>query len=324
MIDEGVDPELRVPLETMLEAWPGLSAEGLGDMREGLKALTDSVLASRSAAVKVEDILIPGHAAGSELLLRVYRPLEAQDDPLPVLYWMHGGGMVIGSVDIDDALLADAVGRHGFGAVSIEYRLAPEHPDPAPIEDCYTGLVWLSSQALTLRLDPNRIAVGGASAGGGLAAGLALLARDRSGPAIMFQFLLEPMLDDRDVTDSSTQYDRTTLWDRNDNQWGWRALLGERVGSDLVSSYAAPARASELGGLPAAFIDVGGIETFRDECNDYARRLSAAGVPTEFHLYAGAFHGFDLIAPDSWIARRAWSLRWSALKRALGADYQGA
>jgi len=169
-----------------------------------------------------------------------------------------------------------------------------------------------------LQIDPSRIAVGGASAGGGLAAGLALLARDRSGPDITFQLLLEPMLDDRGHTVSSTQYDRTTLWDRNDNQWGWSALLGERVGTDQVSHYAAPARAAELQGLPAAFIDVGEVETFRDECIDYVRRLSTAGTPVEFHIYSGAYHGFDLIAPESWTSRRAWYLRWSALARALG------
>ena len=226
--------------------------------------------------------------------------------------------MVIGSVDLDDGLLANAVDRHGFAAVSVDYRLAPEHPDPVPIEDCYAGLSWISSHADTLQIDPGRIAVGGASAGGGLAAGLALLARDRSGPDIAFQLLLEPMLDDRSTTLSSTQYDGTTLWDRNDNHWGWSALLGKRMGTDRVSYDAAPARAAELQGLPAAFIDVGEIETFRDECIDYAARLSAAGIPTEFHLYPGAFHGFDLIAPESWAGRRAWYLRWSALTRALG------
>ena len=316
MIEDGVDPELRAPLEMMLEAWPGLTAGGLAEMRKGLKALADSAPAARPGSVKVEDLLVPGPFRDSELLLRVYRPQTAQT-LLPVLYWMHGGGMVIGSVNLDDALLAGAVDRLGIAAVSVEYRLAPEYPDPTPIEDCYAGLVWIASQGASMHLDSDRIAVGGASAGGGLAAGLALLARDRSGPPIAFQLLLEPMLDDRSATRSSTQYDRTTLWDRNDNQWGWSALLGERVGTDVVSPYAAPSRASVLKGLPAAFIDVGEVETFRDECIDYAARLSTAGVPTEFHMYPGAFHGFDLIAPDSWTGRRAWGLRWSALTRAL-------
>jgi acetyl esterase/lipase len=317
MIEENVDSELKAPLEMMLDTWPGLSAEGLREIRDGLDAMSESILASRPHSVGVEDRLVPGPFGGSELRLRIYRPRDAEV-PLPVLYWMHGGGMVIGSVDLDDGLLANAVDRHGFTAVSVDYRLAPEHPDPTPIEDCYAGLSWISSHADTLQIDPDRIAVGGPSAGGGLAAGLALLARDRSGPHIAFQLLLEPMLDDRSTTRSSTQYDGTTLWDRNDNQRGWNALLGDRTGTDGVSHYAAPARAAELRGLPAAFIDVGEIETFRDECIDYATRLSAAGVPTEFHLYSGAFHGFDLIAPESWASRRAWYLRWSAVTRALG------
>jgi acetyl esterase/lipase len=316
MVENTVDPELKAPLEMMLASWPGLSAAGLREMREGLSAISKSMPASKPESVDVEDIVVPGPFEDSELLLRIYRPKSA-DAPLPALYWMHGGGMVIGSVDLDDAVLANAVHQHGFAAVSVDYRLAPEFPDPTPIEDCYAGLNWISSHGHTLNIDSSRIAVGGASAGGGLAAGLALLSRDRSGPAVAFQLLLEPMLDDRSCTDSSSQYNCTALWDRNDNQWAWRALLGERVGTDQVSHYAAPARAAALHGLPATFIDVGQIETFRDECIDYAKRLSAAGVQTEFHLYPGAFHGFDLIAPDSWISRRAWQLRWSALTRAL-------
>jgi acetyl esterase/lipase len=317
MMEEGMEPELKASLDAMLRAWPGLSSDAVQEMRAGLSAISESIPALRPASVDVEDRLVPGPFGDSELPIRIYRPRTAIG-ALPALYWMHGGGMVMGSVDLDDALLADAVDRFGFAAISVEYRLAPEYPDPIPIKDCYAGLCWVSARGAMLGIDPERIAVGGASAGGGLAAGLALLARDRSGPNIAFQLLLEPMLDDRSITFSSTQYDRTTLWDRNDNQWGWNALLGERIGTNQVSHYAAPARVADPQGLPAAFIDVGAVETFRDECVDYAMRLAAAGVPTEFHMYSGAFHGFDLIAPESWTARRAWYLRWSALTRALG------
>ena len=170
---------------------------------------------------------------------------------------------------------------------------------------------------------PVGIAVGGVSAGGGLAAGTALLARDRGGPEIGFQLLLEPMLDDRAVTASSTAYDRSVVWDRNDNHDGWTALLGDRKGTEEVSWYAAPARTPDLAGLPPAFVDVGEVETFRDECVEYARRLMAAGVSTELHVYRGAFHGFDLMAPDAQVTRLAWSLRWAALARALGLESPG-
>jgi acetyl esterase/lipase len=228
--------------------------------------------------------------------------------------------MTIGTIDMDDALLASAVERLGLAAVSVEYRLAPEHPDPAPVEDCYTGLVWTAAHALELGIDPDRIAVGGPSAGGGLAAGTALLARDRQGPHVAFQLLFEPMLDDRAITPSSTAYEESVVWDRNANRYGWNALLGDRAGTDAVSHYAAPARATDLSGLPPAFVDVGEIETFRDECIDYAQRLMMAGVSTELHVYRGAVHGFDLMAADSIVARVAWNLRWSALARALGIE----
>jgi len=236
---------------------------------------------------------------------------------VPVLYWMHGGGMVIGSFDMNDELLMGAVDRLGIAAVSVEYRLAPEHPDPAPVEDCYAGLVWTAENATRYGFDAGRIAVGGQSAGGGLAAGTALLARDRGGPQLAFQLLLEPMLDDRSITPSSTAYDGTVVWDRSDNQSGWAALLGERLGTEEVTPYAAPARATELAGLPPALVDVGELETFRDETIIYAQRLLTAGVSTELHVYPGAFHGFDLLAPDSTVAHRAWALRWSALARAF-------
>ena len=191
---------------------------------------------------------------------------------------------------------------------------------PIPLPSRIVTPAWCGPQR-TLSdygIDGNRIAVGGASAGGGLAAGTALLARDRGGPQVAFQLLLEPMLDDRSVTFSSTQYEGgTVVWDRSDNAQGWGSLLGDRIGGDSVSPYAAPARATDLTGLPPTLIDVGEVETFRDECIEYARRLFAAGVPTELHVYPGAFHGFDLIAPDSAIGRLAWNLRWTALARAL-------
>jgi acetyl esterase/lipase len=184
--------------------------------------------------------------------------------------------------------------------------------------DCYAGLVWTAAHAHELGIDPERIAVGGPSAGGGLAAGTALLARDRRGPRVAFQLLFEPMLDDRAITPSSNAYEDSVVWDRNANRFGWNALLGDRAGTDAVSHYAAPARATDVDGLPPAFVDVGEIETFRDECIVYAQRLMMAGVSTELHVYRGAVHGFDLMAPDSTVARVAWGLRWAALARAFG------
>jgi len=315
---DNLDPELRPFLDGVLGLMPGYEADGLGELRAGLRSMIDATPLIRPDAVHVEDVTVPGPSGDPDVTMRIYRPTSATD-PVPALYWMHGGGMMIGSMDMDDALLVGAAEKLGIAMVSVEYRLAPEHPDPAPVEDCYAGLVWTAAHASDYGIDGDRIAVGGASAGGGLAAGTALLARDRGAPHVAFQLLLEPMLDDRSVTFSSTQYDGTVVWDRSDNAQGWGSLLGDRIGGDSVSPYAAPARATDLTGLPPTLIDVGEVETFRDECIEYARRLFAAGIPTELHVYPGAFHGFDLIAPDSAIGRLAWNLRWTALARALHA-----
>lgn len=312
-----IDPELRSVLDAYLSTRPDFSIERLGDIRAGLRATFDANPPARPPSVLVDDLTIAGRAGDPEVALRMYRPAGATA-PMPVLYWMHAGGMVIGTIDMDDALLVGAVERMGLAAVSVEYRLAPEHPHPAPVEDCYAGLAWIVAHAAEYGIDAERIAVGGASAGGGLAAATTLLARDRGGPAVAFQLLLEPMLDDRALTPSSTAYDGGVVWDRTDNRNGWTALLGETAGGDDVSPYAAPARARDLAKLPPTFLDVGEVETFRDECIDYAQRLLRAGVSTQLHVYPGAFHGFDFMAPDSVVGRLAWKLRWAALARALG------
>jgi len=206
----------------------------------------------------------------------------------------------------------------GAVAVSVEYRLAPEHPHPAPVEDCYAGLVWTAQHAEELGIDPARLVIAGGSAGGGLAAGTALMARDRGGPALTHQILMCPMLDDRGITPSSQELDGEGVWDRTDNLVGWTALLGDACAGPDVSPYAAPARAGDLTGLPATFIDVGSAETFRDEAIDYAARLSRAGVPVEFHLWPGGFHGFDMIAPQSALAQASRATRLGYVRRALG------
>jgi acetyl esterase/lipase len=319
---ENIDPELNIPLQGYRSMALDFSPSGLHRTRALVRELIDAGQLHRPETIIVEDLAVSVPHDGSELTLRIYRPRRSEA-PVPILYWMHGGGMVIGSFDMDDALLVDAVERLGLAVASVDYRLAPEHPDPTPVEDCYAGLVWIAEHSAALGVDPNRIAVGGISAGGGLAAGIALLARDRAGPSLRFQLLLAPMLDDRAVSFSSTAYDESTVWNRNDNRSAWTALLGTRVGTDDVSNYAAPGRATELAGLPPTFLDVGEIETFRDESIDYARRLLAAGVSTELHVYSGAFHGFDVLAPESRLARRAWSLRWGALALALGLPNTG-
>lgn len=314
-----LDPELRAALEQLQPPAFDVSTMTMEDVA-GVRAQVHAVVAAASppdGGMTIEDRHVPGPEGDPDVRLRVHRP-AGPEEVRPCLYWIHGGGMMIGKPEMDDAFLAEYVERLGCVVVAVDYRLAPEHPDPAPVEDCYAGLVWTAKNAAELGIDPARLAVGGASAGGGLAAGTVLLARDRGGPAVAFQLLVCPMLDDRNVTPSSQEFADAVLWNRAANLFGWRALLGERAGGDDVSPYAAPARAEDLSGLPPAFVDVGEVEVFRDEDMDYARRLLAAGVSTELHVYPGGFHGFDMMVPDAMLSVRAREARIAALRRAFG------
>lgn len=266
--------------------------------------------------VATSDYQAPGRDGDPAVPVRVYRPEDAQGS-LPAMLWIHGGGMVMGNVDQDDAFCKALAKAVNCTIVSVEYRLAPEHPYPAPLEDCYAALRWLASNALDIDADPSRIVIGGASAGGGLAAGLALLARDRDEISVAFQLLIYPMIDDRNVTPSSHAITHPSVWNRDANIAGWRAYLGGDIGGGDVSPYAAPARATELSGLPPAYIAVGELDLFLDEDIDYAQRLLQAGVTTELHVYPGAFHGSDLFVADSEVSQRWAADRNSALTRAL-------
>ncbi|MCW2881223.1 MAG: alpha/beta hydrolase [Sphaerisporangium sp.] len=315
-----IDPELGAALLESPRPLADLSTvrqEDLPDLRVQMNAMRAAMApVALDDRVTIEDRTVPGPDGEPDIRLRIYR-LAGQEGTVPGIYWIHGGGMIIGDPEMDDLRMVEYVLQLGCVAVSVDYRLAPEHPHPAPVEDCYAGLVWTAKNAAELGIDPGRIAVGGGSAGGGLAAGTVLLARDRGGPALAFQLLVCPMLDDRNITPSSQEFTEAVVWNRGDNLFGWTALLGDAAGSDDVSPYAAPARATDLSGLPPAYIDVGELEVFRDECADYAQRLVQAGVSTEFHLYPGAFHGFDGLIPGAEISRRAATERVVALRRAL-------
>jgi acetyl esterase/lipase len=237
----------------------------------------------------------------SGVSVRVHRPTSGAG--LPAVYAIHGGGYVLGTATMEDPRLDRWAAALGCVGVAVDYRLAPEHPYPTPLEDCYAGLVWLHEHAGELGVDPARIGISGRSAGGGLAAGLALLARDRGGPAIAFQLLGCPMLDDRMATVSSGW--TVPVWDPRSNAYGWRSYLGAPPGTDDVPAYAAPARAGDLTGLPPALVSVGTVDGFLHEDVAYASRLLEAGVPTELHVYPGGCHGFENFAPEATISRRA-------------------
>lgn len=226
--------------------------------------------------------------------VRVHRPAGV-DGPLPCVYSIHGGGYVIGSTSMDDPSFDAWCQRFQIVGVSVEYRLSPETAYPGPLEDCYAGLKWTYDHADELGIRRDQIGIHGVSAGGGLAAGLALLARDRAEVPLQFQLLDCPMIDDRQTTPSS-QLEDLLIWSRESNTFGWRSYLGDLYGTDDVPSYAAAARADDLSGLPATYISVGGADGFRDEDTIYAMRLAGAGVPTELHVYPGAPHGVALFA----------------------------
>jgi acetyl esterase/lipase len=235
-----------------------------------------------------------------------------------VIFSIHGGGMVAG-----DARTADLIGELDraehlqLAVISVEYRLAPEHPDPIPVEDCYAALRWVVEHGAELRIDPDRIIVSGNSAGGGLAAGVALIARDRGGPDLIGQMLQCPMLDDRCDTESARQMEHVGLWNTLSNRTGWTALLGERRGGAEVSPYAAPARAVDLSGLPPAFIDVGSVESLRDEAVQFALEMWRVGGSAELHVWSGAFHSFDQWVPGAVVSDSAVKARLAWLRRVL-------
>lgn len=269
-----------------------------------------------SDAVARTDRVVPGDGGEAGVPVRVHRPVDGDTGGLlPCVYSIHGGGYVIGSYDMDDAWFDSLCPRLGVVGVSVEYRLAPDTPYPGPLEDCYRGLAWTYEHADELGIDRDRIGVHGVSAGGRLAAALALLARDRGEVPLAFQVLDSPMLDDRQITPSS-RLDDLVVWTRESNAFGWRAYLGDLSGRDDVPYTAAPARAgdADLVGLPPAFVSVGAVDGFVDEDVDYALRLNRAGVPTELHVYAGACHGYQ-IAVDSEVARQAARDKESFLAR---------
>jgi acetyl esterase/lipase len=248
---------------------------------------------------------------GAALLARWYR--QPSGDSRAAVLYLHGGGMIVGSVPIFDGPVSRYVARTGVPMLSLEYRLAPEHPHPTPVEDAYAGLVWLTDRAAELGIDPGRIAVMGDSAGGGLAAGVAILSRDREGPAVARQLLVYPMLDDRTTT-PDPYIAPFAGWSYDDNATGWNALLGTGHEHREIDPAAAPGRLRDAAGLPAAYIEVGQLDIFRDEAVRYALTLSQAGVPVELHLHPGVPHEYDAIAFDADVSRRAQSDRDRVLR----------
>lgn len=306
-----------------LDAFPHLTVDDafIAMLRRGdpvAPSFTQPPLSPELEAVIVEERFVPGPPDAPDVRVLVYTP-PAPGTARPAYLYIHGGGYVLGNPEMMDrgsrltALEQDCV------VVSVDYRLAPETRWPGAVEDCYAALRWMHGQARQLGIDTARIAIGGESAGGGHAAALALLARDRGEFAICFQLLDCPMLDDRTGSSHDLHpYCGEFIWTPENNRFGWRALLGMEPGSPQVPADAVPARADNLAGLPPAFIAVGSIDLFLEEDIDYARRLTRAGVATELHVIPGGYHGFGIAGEDAPQVRTHMRLQREALSRAFG------
>jgi triacylglycerol lipase len=307
-----IDPELLAGLEQIPVI--DFCRDLLPMIRQQIAAMAGGTPKPDSHNAKVQECKIVS-SVGHEIGIFIHSPRQPAAARPAVLH-IHGGGYVIGTAkmsmasNLRMAIDADCV------VASVDYRLAPETTHPGPVEDCYEALKWLHENAASLGIDPARIAVEGESAGAGLAAALTLLARDRGEFAIIHQHLIYPMLDDRTCVAETHPYAGEFVWTPESNLFGWSSLLGCAPGGNGISCYAAAARAEDLSGLPSTFIAVGALDLFAQEDIEYARRLIQAGVPTELHVYAGAYHGFELAA-DAQVSIRAQGNSISALRRAL-------
>ena len=308
-----IDPELLPGLDMMPPFV--FSEDSLPAIRQGFVEMIAAQPAIEGLPGTVEERSIKG-ADGQPMNVRVIRPDALPQRAAGILH-IHGGGYVIGTAsmsDIANRVLADEL---QCLIVSVDYRLAPDTPHPGPVEDCYAALRWMVDQTDALAIDPDRIAIKGESAGGGLAAALALLARDRGGPAICHQHLIYPMIDDRTGSHGDPHpHCGEFVWTAESNRFGWRSLLGKEPGSEGVPAYAAAARAEAVAGLPPTYIATGALDLFLEEDMEYARRLLRAGVPTELHVWPGAYHGFE-VAPEAQVTKMAAEASSRALRRAL-------
>jgi acetyl esterase len=310
-VSYAIDPELA----DLIALLPSGAFDDVQAARDGLDEMLPILNADLDlSGLVVDDCIVPGPGDHPELAVRTYVPETGASGA--GLLFIHGGGFTLGNLDSEHARAAGIARGSGAVVVSVDYRLAPEHPFPAGIEDCFAALQWMHESADALHIDPERIGVSGQSAGGGLAAGLALLARDRGGPALCFQYLGVPEIDDRLTTASMQRFDDTPMWNRPAAASSWRMYLGE-AGADDVSPYAAPARATDLRGLPPAYISAMEFDPLRDEGVQYACALLAAGVSCELHVFPGAFHGSSSVVTTAEVSRRELEEMTAVLCRRL-------
>ena len=312
MVMERIDPEL-LPLQAV-------TLDILNDLAGAREIFLRGMMVRQKnipaiERIEVKDEWLKGFMDEPDVRVKTYTPVDV-DGPMPALIWCHGGGYVLGSVDVESPAMQRMADSLDCVIVAVEYRLAPEHPFPAALHDGYAALSWVFDHAASLNVDSTRIAVGGVSAGGGLAAALALMVREKGEYQLAFQYLRCPMLDDRHELPSTHLPLDGIAWDRARNQYGWRAYLGEQS-LEHLPIYAIPGRVEDLSNLAPAYIAVGSVDLFLDENMAYARRLLAAGVAAELHVFAGGYHGFEFIKPAAQVSQRANNMGINVLRQAF-------
>lgn len=313
MVDRNrIDAESRIPLDGLLSVMPG-GFNAIPDIVQRRAVLTQMLSATPvppNPNVEISNHVAPGPAG--DIAVRVYTPKNVSK-PAPGLVYIHGGGMIMGGLDGEDGTCQMMADRLGAVIASVDYRKAPENPYPAAPEDCYAAASWVFENAEMLQMQGDNIGIYGQSAGGGLTIAVAMMARDRNGMKFAYMAPIYPMIDDRNVSESSNMVTDVGIWDRAGSieAWGWY------LGGKEADQYAAPARATDLSGLPPAFVDVGELDMFRDEDIEFVKRLSEGGVPVEFHLWPGAYHASEVFAPEAALSARIWDTRIAGLKRLM-------
>jgi acetyl esterase/lipase len=303
-----LDPASREPLEGLLAVMPG-GFNSISDITQRREVVGQLLVEPElDKNVNMEDRVITGPSGDQKI--RIYTAKKASK-PAPALIYIHGGGMILGSIEGEAGVAQMFCAESGATVISVDYRKAPEFPYPAGADDCYSAAKWVFDNASELGIDKNNIGIYGGSAGGGLTLAVVLMARDRKSMNFKYMMPIYPMIDDRNETSSSHEITEIGIWDRDGNKEAWNWYLGGKPADE----YAAPARAKDVSGLPPAFIDVGEMDLFRDEDTAFAQRLIQSGVACEFRIYPGAYHGSEVFAPEAELSKRIWAGRVEALKR---------
>ena len=309
-----IDPEIIRAVD--LIPTNALTQSTLMESRKNQSQMMPQIDITQMFPVTIEEKIVPSYFSGPDIRIEIIKPTQSKYYRMPLFYSIHGGGMVLGSPAVDRSSNASLAVQHGFCCVSVYYRLAPEHIQPSQLEDCYSGLKWCIEHAEELGIDTQKIALAGSSAGGGLAAGLALYIRDQKEFEIHHLRLIRPMLDDCTSIAPEHPYAGEFIWTKQSNYFGWKSVLGHELGLEEVSEYYVPARAKSLAGLPPTYMNIGTIDLFIDEALIFAKQLIFDGVLVELHVYPG-YHHLSSMFPDAHFSKEDVKSREHALLKAL-------